>query len=901
MTRKRIRNYSASFIFVAIAMAILALANATSAPLPSEGRQSSQNQLLPRSTDAGKVQRNSQTANLVQNNLPLPFFLPPVTYSSGGLNIMAVAVADVNLDGKPDLVALNVDGVGVLLGNGDGTFQPVLTYRAGGGWPIGLAVADINGDGKPDILVFGYNPLSDGGLWVLLGNGNGTFQTASAYDPTLHGSFAISDVNDDGKPDLVFTGEVYACSECVSQQVVAVQLGNGDGTFQSPLYYYMPYAVSACCAHVADLNSDGKPDIVVSTTDGIGVLLGNGDGTFQPMVISSSVTGQIAVADLNHDGKPDIVAAAWSTSVGVLLGNGDGTFQPAATYDLGAPGYSVAISDINGDSKPDLVVGTGNEFTEVAVLLGNGDGTFNTPLRQVDCGPGLLCGQDAVADLNGDGRPDVAVATGGYLNSEGFVGVMLHVGDITTTTSITSSLNSSVFGQNVTLSSVVQASSGTPTGTVAFYNGLSQIGSAVLQNGNASLSVAGLPVGTDAVSALYQGSLKFNSSASEPVIHVVSVATTTTSVKGVPNPAGPGKRVEYIAKVTSQYGGDATGAVTFWDGGSQLGAGTLKNNQAAYSISYSELADHSITAMYSGDSNNRGGTSPTLVEQIADTTSTSLTTSGSPSMAGQFVTFSVTVSSRYGTIPDGELVTFYDGKTAMASVPLTSGRAAYTTPSLSGSPYGKTHSIWARYGGDSIFAPSVQSIRQTVELYGTDTTATASPNPSNYGEPVTWIATVTSTGPSTPGGKVRFVGAFGSALVSGATATYVQRWLQAGTHAVTAEYEGDDVSAPSSAPVLNQVVNPASTTTVITSSANPSTPGQMVTFSAKVTCSTGAYPTGTLTFTAGQTILGTVPLNGVVAVSTAMLPVGSTVIQAKYNGTTDFQVSSTTLTQTVSP
>jgi hypothetical protein len=142
----------------------------------------------------------------------------------------------------------------------------------------------------------------------------------------------------------------------------------------------------------------------------------------------------------------------------------------------------------------------------------------------------------------------------------------------------------------------------------------------------------------------------------------------------------------------------------------------------------------------------------------------------------------------------------------------------------------------------------------------------------------------------------------GSATLSGGVATLTKTWLNAGTYAITAKYEGDSSNAPSTSSVLDQMVNPASTTTAITSSANPSSSGQTVTFTATVTSSTGAHATGTVTFTAGAATLGTVALNGSVAsISTDALPVGSTLITATYNGAADFTGSSASLTQTVQP
>jgi hypothetical protein len=172
---------------------------------------------------------------------------------------------------------------------------------------------------------------------------------------------------------------------------------------------------------VADLNGDGVPDVVMSNLDGVTVLLGNGDGTFGPphtYAIDASVF-YVTVADVNNDGKPDLITANYFTAnsgsgdtVSVLLNNGDGTFRPAQSFVVGPEPDSVAVADLNGDGIPDLVVGTFSSGylragRTVSVLLGNGDGTFGPPRTfPVGQGPSAV----VVADLNGDGIPDLVVA-----------------------------------------------------------------------------------------------------------------------------------------------------------------------------------------------------------------------------------------------------------------------------------------------------------------------------------------------------------------------------------------------------------------------------------------------------------------------------------------------------------
>jgi hypothetical protein len=746
-----------------------------------------------------------------------PFFLPPVIYDPKGSGSAQVAIADANGDGKLDLFMANRfacpdcsnGSVAVLLGNGDGTFQPAVTYDSGRPEAETLAVADVNGDGKLDLLVGHPSPQ----VGVLLGNGDGTFQ-AVMESPSLVGAdkIVVSDMNGDGKPDVVVMDFCYGahCANFGSDGAVAVLAGRGDGTFL--LVHGEVYDSGGRQAEsmaVADVNGDGKPDIMVANQvpGVVGVLLGNGDGTVQPVVDYSgrNNTVDVAIADVNGDGKLDILEIDVGDGAGVLLGNGDGTFQQRVGYDTG--GYTngfMVIADVNRDGKLDLIVDNEapfDSFPTIAVLLGNGDGTFQAAVTQAESDPRFL----AVADLNGDGRVDLFVGTTDG-NTKSLVGVMLHVGVVPTTTTVVSSPNPSAFGQSVSFTATVTATSGTPKGKVIFFDGSTSIGSATLLNGSASISFSALEAGSRSISAVYQGSLKFAPSISAPIQQVVNPATSTSALASSLNPALVKQSVTYTATVASQYGGAVTGTVMFQDGGSTVATVTMVGNQAAYTTSYGSPGTHSITATYSGDTNNTGSVSSALVEQINKgfPSKTVLTTSGSPSLIGQPVTFTATVTSSRGPIPDGELVTFYDGMAAIGTSTTASSVATFTTSSLTA----KKHTIKATYAGDAIFQASSGSVIQVVNKYPTTTTLTSSPNPSQSGQPVTFTAQVASAGP-TPTGRVKFLdGAttLGSATLSGGVAKLTRSTLAVGTHPITAQYLGDAASDKSTSSVVNQVV-----------------------------------------------------------------------------------------------
>jgi hypothetical protein len=511
-------------------------------------------------------------------------FANAVAYGSGGYRAGSVAVADVNGDGKPDLVVANFcvsssncpnGTVGVLLGNGDGTFQTAVPYGSGG-WQYdgdSVMVADVNGDGKPDIVVANNcgnsnNNCPNGTVGVLLGNGDGTFQTAVPYNSGGYYAYsvAVADVNGDGKPDLLvanYCDNGSDCNEGTGNGLVGVLLGNGDGTFQTAVAYgsggYGAYSVA-----VADVNGDGKPDLLVANNCAgtnsncpngtVGVLLGNGDGTFQTAVPYGSggwEAESVAVADVNGDGKPDLVVANECASsnncangtVGVLLGDGDGTFQTAVPFGSGGvEAMSVAVADVNGDSKPDLVVancgsscGRAEGDSVVGVLLGNGDGTFQTA---VPFGSGGVEAMSvAVADVNEDSKPDLVVANECASSNNcanGTVGVLINTSLTSTTTALTSSQNPSNFGQAVTFTGTVTAQQGfykgTPTGTVSFYDGTTNIGNSNLNSiGVAALTTSTLSVGTHSMTASYNGDANFAPSTSPPLNQVVQGAIASLS------------------------------------------------------------------------------------------------------------------------------------------------------------------------------------------------------------------------------------------------------------------------------------------------------------------------------------------------------------------------------------
>jgi Bacterial Ig-like domain (group 3)/FG-GAP-like repeat/FG-GAP repeat len=650
------------------------------------------------------------TAALDPATLGFTLLLSPDSPATVGSRPQNIVLGDFNNDGRLDLASTNFNGstISVLLGNGDGSFQPQTTYATGVS-PVAIASGDFNRDGNLDLAVGNANSNT---ISIFLGNGDGTFLPQQTY-AVGNGpqSIAVADFNGDGFLDLAVLNR--------NDANVTILLGQGDGTFhtelnvcEDPLTF--PVGAAGQVIAAADFNGDGKTDLAVTDASGqLDILLGVGGGTFANQVtygVGFNPIG-LAVADFNGDGIPDLaVANAESNSVSVLLGVGDGTFEPQVVYGASNAAEGLEAGDFNGDGKMDLVV-SNNFSATVGVLLGKGDGTFRTQLAFA-AGPrpfGM-----GVGDLNGDGLPDVAVA-----NSNG-----------NTTT--------------------ILLSAQTETATA---NDLVVYGS-----------------GAHNVLASYPGDADRAASQSENVLlTAIPQIVTATTLTASPNPAFTGQPVTLMATVVPAPFGTPKGTVSFFNGNTLVGTGTVDvSGVASFTTSSLPAGSLSLTAVYSGNYGSAGSTSASqnMTVNSPTATATVLQAAPNPSTAGRAVTLTATVSPTPTGTPAGT-VSFFSGSTMLGTANLNeSGVAIFTLSTL---PSG-TETITAVYSGNAGFATSTSAgLAVTVTSASTfSVTAPASPFTVNAGGAVDIPVTVPPIG----GDFNSVVTMSASGMPPGATATF---------------------------------------------------------------------------------------------------------------------------------
>jgi hypothetical protein len=546
--------------------------------------------------------------------------------------------ADVTGDGIPDIVQDN-GLLNIWIGKGDGTFSlPVNgnSYILDSGGLSSLAVTDINGDGSPDIAQLGedYKQVS-----LFFGNGKGSFAGAAALSTTTDGvndpffllPEEVGDIVGNGYSDVLFIDANVAAPYVVS----GLSDGKGGFTYITAVPASAVPLLSFLQPVSADFNGDGKQDLVIANGDGtMSVALSKGDGTFQtPVALAlpklDCEVSYAATGDLNKDGHADIVVtypgdASCGGSDGtasgyfVALGAGDGTFGTPAFTSAGGELYSAAIGDFNSDGIPDLVLNDepfdGAGGFAVDLLTGNGDGTFSVP---VAVSSNFLVSQVIAGDYNQDGKLDLVLMTEGEstdTNPYDTAGIILLPGNGDGTFSASSEVGNGSFFLNATLADVnddgipdiVAALYRTP-GQPNTYYGLSTLlgtghgGFAAPINSLESLDSYAPLAGnfladnsTDFIVTTGYGPGLFLGQGGSSL----SLATSGASIA-----FGQSETLTVALSATVAGRPAPTGTISFFDGAMLLGTASVSGTGATYSASMLAVGSHTITAVYSGDSN----------------------------------------------------------------------------------------------------------------------------------------------------------------------------------------------------------------------------------------------------------------------------------------------------------
>lgn len=450
--------------------------------------------------------------------------------------------------------------------------------------------------------------------------------------------------------------------------------------------------------------------------------------------------------------------------------------------------------------------------------------------------------------------------------------------------------------QSVTLTITVTAPSGTPTGTVTFYDGANPLTTALPLNGSgiATYSTSALIPGPHSLSAKYSGDGMNASGTSNIVSELIEQSDTTTMLSSTNASPTVGESFALTATVASADGATPTGIVSFTDNGSALGSGTLDGSGAA-TITVSSLnpGTHSIVAHYNGDTNDATSDSSPLTETVAQIgTVTALTSDANPLSANTTLHLTATVTLAQGATADGPLsgvVTFTDGGATIGSASLdTSGQATLAISTLSVG----SHTLVASYAGATDYASSNSTLfTQQVQKTATAVNVTASAGNVLTGESVSFAASVSST-TGTPTGTVTLydgAAALQTQTLNGqGSASFSLDTLSTGSHSISIGYGGDANYSTGTSAILTETVNLAQPQITVSGPTAAVNVGSAVTLTGNIT-SPGMRPTGTLTLRDGGTSIATQPLStsGSFSFSTSSFGVGTHQLTVTYAGDSD--------------
>ena len=705
-------------------------------------------------------------------------------------------------------------------------------------------------------ILDGASPIAN----VTLNNAGVAVVSISTLTPGSHNLTAIylGDANDAGSTSPVVVE--------VIQPTTSVTLGSDHNPANAGAVLTLSAAVSGSAV---------LPSGTVTFREGNAVL-----GT---AALSSSATAALHISTLAPGTHP--LTATYS---------GDSGNAPSASPVYSQTVQLAATQTTLSLSSTTATVSTSATFT--AAVTGNGGiptGTVTfldgaTPIRTATLGTNgtasvsistLSLGQHTLSAVY-TGDPNDAPSTAATQQ--------LTILKAAPSLSVSSTSNPSLGGATVDLTATLTSGVNTPSGQVTWTDNGAPLGTSQLgANAIATFASANLSVGQHLITAIYPGDASNSAATSPALTQIVQIAASSVALSSNRNPAVVGDSVSYLIHLTGS-GGQPGGSITVKDGATTLGTVVVDSSgNAALPVTVFGPGTHTLVATYAGDAFHSGNQSLPLAQAVLQPTSSTLTSSANPSVAGRSLTLTAKVAPANAVMPTGT-VTFLDGTSPLGSAPLNgSGIATFSTAALS---VGQ-HAIVAVYSGDSASQTSRSStLAQTVNDASTTTTLTSVTNPSILGAALTFTAQVTGQG-GTPTGSVTFqdgTATLGQATISAAgVATFATSSLQPGQHSIAAIYNGDRNDLASTSAALAQLVEQRSAV-VITSGNNPALTADPVNLLITVTNSGVGFPTGTVVVKDGSNVLGTATLaaNGTASFTTASLPAGTHSLVASYSGDT---------------
>ena len=694
---------------------------------------------------------------------------------------------------------------------------------------IDLNTTDTGTVGGTTVVV--TNPTPGGGSATstvfTITKANVTIALGSSLDPSTYGNavtFTATTTATFGTPSGTVTfknGGVAFATSTLSGGVATIATStlpvgahsitatyNSDTNFNASTSAALSQTVNKANVTIAlgsALNPSTYGDAVTftaTTTAALGVPTGT--VTFKDGVATlatSTITGGVATFETSA-----LTVGAHSITA---VYNGDANFNASTSAALSQTVNKANVTITLGSSLDPSTYGGSVTFTATTT------GAFGAPSGTVTFLDGItslatstLSGGVATLSTSalGAGAHSITAVYNGdaSYNASTSAALSQTVNKANVTITLGSSFNPSTYGDTITFTATTTATAGTPSGTVTFLDGATPLATSTLTGGVATLAIDTLVVATHTITATYNGDDNFNASTSAAVSQVVNKKSVTITLGSSLDPSTYGDSVTFTATTTA-LSGTPTGDVTFFDGATSIGTGTLASGVATLSTSSLSVGIHSITAVYSGDTNFNASTSAALSQTVNKANVTiALGSSLDPSTYGDSVMFTATTTGAFGA-PSGT-VTFKDGGVAFATSALSGGIATVATSTLSVG----AHSITATYNGDDIFNASTSAtLSQTVNKANVTITLGSSLNPSTYGDAVTFTATTTS-GAGTPTGTVTFkdgITTLATSTITGGVATFATSALTVGVHSITAIYNGDANFNASTSAALSQTVN----------------------------------------------------------------------------------------------